>query len=166
MLMHTPTSPGTHMQVRACARAPTHARTHRPVSNTYCLSTATIIRERAWILTSKVSNRVLVLQSYTNGHCFISQLTSHFTNAISRDGRQGSIASFPVCPESGSTRLLRCIAVNTGFLLTIFQIVFGNLFLGSQQRVALKTHTVYPTPEFYTISRSIRGMICDGCQIK
>jgi hypothetical protein len=38
--MHTPTWPGTNM----------HARTHRSISNTYCFSTATIIRERASML--------------------------------------------------------------------------------------------------------------------
>ena len=38
--MHTPTRPGTHM----------HARTHRPVGNNYCFSTAKMNRERATIL--------------------------------------------------------------------------------------------------------------------
>ena len=40
MRMHTPTSPGTHM----------HARTHTPINNTYCFSTATIIRESTSLL--------------------------------------------------------------------------------------------------------------------
>ena len=39
--MHTPTCSGTHMHAQAC--------THRPVSNAYCISTATMIRERASI---------------------------------------------------------------------------------------------------------------------
>ena len=38
--MHTPTLLGTHM----------HARTHRPINNTYCFSTAATIRERASLL--------------------------------------------------------------------------------------------------------------------
>jgi hypothetical protein len=38
--MHTPTSPGTYM----------HARTRRPILNTYCFSTVTIICERASVL--------------------------------------------------------------------------------------------------------------------
>ena len=40
MLMQTPTRPDTHM----------HARAHRPVSNTYCFSTATIFHERFLML--------------------------------------------------------------------------------------------------------------------
>ena len=40
MGMHTPTRLGTHI----------HARTHRPISNTHCFSTAAMIRERASIL--------------------------------------------------------------------------------------------------------------------
>jgi hypothetical protein len=39
-LMHTPTHPGTHM----------HAHTSRPTRNSYCSSTATMIRVRASIL--------------------------------------------------------------------------------------------------------------------
>jgi hypothetical protein len=37
--MHTPTRSGTNM--------PARARAYRPISNTYCFSTATMIRERA-----------------------------------------------------------------------------------------------------------------------
>jgi hypothetical protein len=37
---HTPTRPGAHMH------AHTHACTPRPINNTYCFSTATMIRER------------------------------------------------------------------------------------------------------------------------
>ena len=40
--MHTPTRQGIHMQAR------THA--HNPISNTYYLSTTTMIRERASVL--------------------------------------------------------------------------------------------------------------------
>ena len=45
-----------YMHVRACtrpgARVPTrtHARTQRPIRNTYCSSTVTMIRERAYML--------------------------------------------------------------------------------------------------------------------
>ena len=42
--MHTPTRPDTYMH------AHTHACTPRPISNTYCFSTAKIIRERASLL--------------------------------------------------------------------------------------------------------------------
>ena len=41
--MHTPTRSGTNMP----ARTHTRARAYRPISNTYCFSTATMIRERA-----------------------------------------------------------------------------------------------------------------------
>jgi hypothetical protein len=47
-----------YIQVRACARpharkrarAPSLARTHRPISKTSCFSSATMIRERASVL--------------------------------------------------------------------------------------------------------------------
>ena len=35
---------------RLYARMRMHTRTHRPISNTYCFSTATMIRERASLL--------------------------------------------------------------------------------------------------------------------
>ena len=44
MPMHTPTRLSTHMH---------GARTHRPIHDTYCFSTATMIRERASLLRYK-----------------------------------------------------------------------------------------------------------------
>jgi hypothetical protein len=44
MRMHTFTRTGTQMHSR------TRARTHKPISNTFCFSTATTISERASVL--------------------------------------------------------------------------------------------------------------------
>jgi hypothetical protein len=44
MRVHTPSRLDTHIHTRA------HARTHKVISNTYCFSTATTIRERASVL--------------------------------------------------------------------------------------------------------------------
>ena len=62
-------SKATCTYAHAHARAPgyRHARTHRPVSNTYCFSTATIIRERAsFIRYAYVA--CLVEQWFSNRH--------------------------------------------------------------------------------------------------
>jgi hypothetical protein len=40
----------TRQRARVPTHTRTHARTHRPIRNTYCSSTATMIRERALIL--------------------------------------------------------------------------------------------------------------------
>ena len=44
MRMHMPTRPGNHMHAR------TSKHTHTPICNSYCFSTATIVRERASLL--------------------------------------------------------------------------------------------------------------------
>ena len=58
-----------YMHVRVCsrphARLPT--RTHGPVINTYCFSTATMIRERASVL------------RYTNVACLVVSLATYLT---------------------------------------------------------------------------------------
>ena len=46
MHTHTPTRPGNHTHARTHA----HTCTHRPISNTYCFSTAIMIRERTSML--------------------------------------------------------------------------------------------------------------------
>ena len=46
MRMHTHTRPGTHMHARSHAQACAH----RPICNTYCFRTATMISERASVL--------------------------------------------------------------------------------------------------------------------
>jgi hypothetical protein len=72
--MRTPTCPGTHA----------HACTHRPISSTYCFSTATMIRERASVLrytyiVCLVSSRLYSLTKTDSSVCTVgSSLVNYF----------------------------------------------------------------------------------------
>ena len=47
--IHTSMRQGTHKHACKCGHVRTGTHTHRPISNTYCFSTAPIIRERACV---------------------------------------------------------------------------------------------------------------------
>ena len=66
MRIHTPTRPGTHMHARTHAQACTR----RPICNTYCFSTATMVRRTRLTVTLYVhclyclnSSQLMVLEN-------------------------------------------------------------------------------------------------------